>query len=187
MHVALDLDDVILDFVGGLLACAKKEHDVDIPEEAIRQWDLRPVLNPIIGYDWWDWLRERERLWPNFPAVNGAIGGIERLHRAGHYLEIVTSKPDWAAHNVWIWLGKWQPSVDRVTIVGPNDRKRDFTDAQFLVDDKLENLRGFKFPILFTRPHNSNIDISIHPGWPLLWRANNWHDVVEIINGLDSK
>ena len=91
------------------------------------------------GYaSWWDWLRDRDWLWSTFPAVEGAIGGIKRLRAAGHYVECVTSKPEWAEFNVWKWLGKWRPAFNQVTIVNTGQSKLDFTDADVIVDDKLD-------------------------------------------------
>lgn len=177
-HVAIDMDDVILDFVGGLRAAIKKEFDVDINPNDISQFELGPFLNPIVGESWWEWLRRRDWLWPNFPAVDGAIGTIERLRREGYYLEIVTSKPEWADYAVWKWLGKWRPAVQRVTIVRSGDVKAHFTDAPMLIDDKMQNIiewgPNHKRPaLLYTRPHNSlevinNIYIT---------RVMGWHDV----------
>ena len=174
------MDDVILDFVGGLRAAIKKEYDVEISEDDINKWDLAPILNPVVGYSWWKWLRERDWLWANFPAVNGAIGSIERLSHEGHYLEVVTSKPDWATYAVWKWLGRWRPRVNRVTIIGPDDKKIDFTDASLLVDDKTDNCIQFveagRNAILFDRPHNRHNTELI--------RATNWKDVMDVIHQL---
>jgi uncharacterized HAD superfamily protein len=158
MRIAVDLDDVVLDFVGGLREAVKKEYGVEIPEESIRDFNLRPYLDPIIGRNWWSWMEERTWLWANFPAVDGAIGTLDRLRRDGHYLELLTSKPRWAEHNVYKWLGKWRPPFQQVTIVGKDDNKADFSDATILIDDKWENVEDFsnagREALLFTRPHN---------------------------------
>lgn len=159
-HLAVDMDDVIVDFVGGLIGAMQKEHGATITQEqlAAAGWNLHPLLDPIVGYSWWTWLRENERLWANFPAVDGAIGAIRRLHRAGHYMELVTAKPEWARHNVWRWLGKWHPEFDRVTIVDTDASKVDATDAAWIIDDKPSHcadfIRANRNAILFARPHN---------------------------------
>jgi 5'(3')-deoxyribonucleotidase len=180
-HLAIDLDDVVLDFCGGLRDAIRKEYGVTITEEQMTQWDLHPLLDPIIGRSWWSWLREREWLWANFPAIDGAMGGLDTLRRQGFYLECVTSKPVWAEHNVYKWLGKWRPPFHRVTIVGPNHRKADYTDATILIDDKLENLVGFQASgkgrkgIMFDRPHNR------HDQFPA--RVGTWPELVETLLG----
>jgi 5'(3')-deoxyribonucleotidase len=177
LHIALDLDGVLLDFSGGLCEAIKTEYDVDLMPEDITDWDLHPVLDPIIGYSWWKWLRERDWLWPNFPAVDGAIGAIDRLRRDGHYLEIVTAKPDWATFAVWQWLGKWRPMVHRVTIVNTKgESKAHATNADILIDDKIENClewvesRSAGEAIVFGQPYNTEADAidSVYriEGWP---------------------
>src|SRR5574342_867968 len=158
MHLAIDLDDVVLDFCGGLRHSVMTEYGIEVKD--FTKWEISEVLNPIIGYSWWKWLRQRDWLWPNFPAVPGAIGTLGRLRRDGHYLECLTSKPEWAEFAVWKWLGKWRPPFNRVTIVGPEDRKALFTSAELLVDDRLENCLEFleadRQAILFDRPHNQD-------------------------------
>lgn len=177
MKIALDLDDVILDFCTGLRHAVKTEYGVDVEFDS---WDLNHTLNPVLGKSWWKWMRERDWLWSNFPAVQGAIGGIDILRQQGHYLEIVTSKPKWAEYSVWKWLGKWRPSVHRVTIVGTDDKKSDYTDARVLVDDKPDNCRDFldagRSAILFDRPHNQHSQ----KGFII---ARNWAEVVEQLTG----
>jgi len=178
-HIGVDMDDVVVDFVGGLVDAMKKEHGATITDKQLEEagWDLAPLLNPIIGQNWWTWLRESEWLWANFPAVDGAIGGLRTLRRDGHYLELITSKPEWAEHNVWKWLGKWRPPFNQVTIVGPKDQKIDFTDADVLIDDKPENCKQFtdnqRVAILFERPHNRGAETQA-------FRAANWQEILAI-------
>lgn len=184
MHIAVDADDVVVDFIGGLLAAVKKEHGVTILQESITEWDLHPVLDHHLGQSFWTWLRVKEWLWANFPAVDGAIGAIDKLRRDGHYLEMITSKPDWAEHNVWKFLGKWRPAFHRVTITKLEDKKADFTNADILIDDKPQNVLDFaatgREAILFSAPHNRGFT-DLPKG---IVRADNWQDVLGIIGAL---
>jgi 5'(3')-deoxyribonucleotidase len=184
-HIAIDMDDVLVDFVGGLCKAIQTERGITITAEDITQWDLHPILDPIIGYNWWTWLRKREWLWANFDAVPGAIGGIDSLRQQGHYVELLTSKPEWAEHNVWKWLGKWRPALHRVTIIGPEQHKVNFTDAMILIDDKIDNCISFAFQgrdaILFTRPHNQAYKPAPSS---YIYRANGWNEVLERVKEL---
>lgn len=178
-HIALDLDDCILDFTGGLRRSVALEYGVEVPE--FTDWHIRDVLDPILGRSWWKWMRERDFLWKTFPAVPGAIGTISQLREAGYYIEIVTSKPEWAEASVWQWLGRWRPAVHRVTIVNDKTSKSSVTDALILVDDKPRNCIEWadtgRFAILFDRPHNR-----LTPGYnPLIVRAEGWQDVRKIL------
>lgn len=185
MKIAIDLDDVVLDFVGGLRTVLKNEYAVELTDEQIFQWNLHPILDPIVGRNWWSWLKDRDWLWSTFPAIDGAIGGIDKLRRQGHYLVCVTSKPEWAEHNVWKWLGKWRPSFQQVIITKEGETKAHATDADVLVDDKLENVVEFaktgRFAILFDSPHNRKE--SLPPG---VVRAVDWMQVLELIESWQS-
>lgn len=185
IHIAVDMDDVMVDFVGGLLAAVKKEYGVTITEEQVTDWNLHPLLDPIIGYSWWDWMKKRQWLWANFPAVDGAIGSIDYLRAQGHYMELLTSKPDWARHNVWKWLGKWQADFDRVTIVPVTDSKTTkvfATDATLIIDDKPANCEGFlqyaRDAILFDRPHNLKFRQDMTDPSKAMRHAANWREVI---------
>lgn len=177
MHIAVDMDDVILDFTGGVIDAVNLEYAPSPPltVDDVKDWHIGEVLNPIIGYSWWRWMRKRSWLWSNFPAVPGAIGYLERLRSDGHYLEVVTSKPEWAEANVWQWLGKWKPPVQRVTIVNDSVEKVEATTAEVLVDDKFENVKAFadaaRHAVLFTRSHNRHA-----PRYPGVARTSGWED-----------
>lgn len=180
-HVAVDLDDVVLDLVGGVTGVVAREYGVEVPE--ITDWNMNLVLQPILGRPWMKFMRERDWLWSSFPAIDGAIGGVDTLRRRGFYVECVTSKPDWAEAQVWKWLGLWRPAFHRVTITGPEDRKVDMTEASLLIDDKPENCEGFlqegRRAILFTRPHNAR-NRQIHVAGAV--RMESWRAIVDALD-----
>lgn len=186
LHVAVDLDDVVLDFMAGVFSAFEREYGVR-PEYDQQPWGSAAVeftRHPMFlesGYqNWWGWLRDREWLWATFGTVPGAIGGIKRLRAAGHYVECVTSKPEWAEHNVWKWLGRWRPAFHAVTIVTAGDRKVDFTDADVLVDDKPQNCVEFmevgRHAVLFDRSQRAE-----HCG---AYTARDWESVVKVVGFL---
>lgn len=180
-RVAVDLDDVVLDFTGGLRRSVEVEYDVVVPP--FKTWDIAAVLNPIIGHSWWKWMKSRDWVWKTFPAVAGAIGGINILRTKGYWVEIVTSKPDWAEAAVWQWMGRWRPSVDRVTIVHDGDNKADFSDADILIDDKPQNCEEWaasgRPAVLFSRSHNLNVKV-VAP----IYRADSWSEAVALVEQL---
>lgn len=189
LHLAIDLDDVVLDFFPGVLSSFEKEFG-EVVEFDGRPWGpdadsfyKHPLLLAAGYKSWWDWLRDREWLWATFGTVSGAIGGIQTLRSQGHYVECVTSKPDWAEHNVWKWLGKWRPAFQRVTIVGRGTRKVDITEADVLIDDKPDNVREFiesgRKGILFDRSTGlGNFEAAYN--MPCKWAAN-WKRVLQHI------
>ncbi len=187
LHVAIDLDDVVLDFAGSVLECFKREYgepvqyDGDPWGQDMLDFAQHPMLLESGYTSWWDWLRDREWLWSTFPAIPGSIGGIKRLRTAGHYVECVTSKPAWAEYNVWKWLGKWRPAFNRVTVVSNGQRKTQFTSADVMVDDKLTTCQEFvecgRRAIWFNRARKS----AVLPEGRKLMVAWHWEHVVELV------
>jgi 5'(3')-deoxyribonucleotidase len=152
------MDGVLLDLVGGICSALRAEYGADLTPEDVDEWDMSPLLDPIVGRNWMRWLRDRD-LWSTFPAVEGAIGAVEQLRREGHYLEIVTSKPEWAEDIVWRWIAEHRLPVQRVTIVN-KDAKSAATDADVLIDDYPPNCIGWaesdpnRSALLFDAPYN---------------------------------
>jgi deoxypyrimidine-specific 5' nucleotidase type C protein (NT5C) len=188
LHLAIDLDDVVLDFMPSVMESFYREYGIR-PEFDGQPWGemaTKFYKHPLFlesGYkSWWDWLRDREWLWATFPAVPGAIGGIKRLRADGHYVECVTSKPEWAEHNVWKWLGKWRPSFQQVTIVTTGEAKIDMTDADVIVDDKQETVQDFRnngrYGILFDRSRIMPNSVSTIASWKV---AHVWEQVVRCV------
>jgi hypothetical protein len=180
------MDDVLLDFAGGLAHAVWREYGVTVELDT---WDIAPRLNPILGQSWWKWMRARDWLWPNFPAIPGAIGGLTQLRNDGHYLEIVTSKPEWAEFSVWKWLGKWRPPVHRVTIMdsGKGQSKLEVTDAALIVDDKPSTVDEWmaegRMAILFTGQSSYKRDHEDYTGDAL--KAKSWSRVVSLVKELN--
>ena len=183
--VAVDMDDVMVDFLGGLLDSVYIETGVRIERASITKWDLHPLLDPILGRDFWDWLKDKEWIWAHFPAYPGAVQGLERLRRASHEIEAVTAKPDWAVHNVYKWLGRWRVPVRRVVVVGTKDNKAHNSNARWLIDDKPQNCYDWadtgRPSILFSQPHNERFGVPIYG-----YRAKNWQEAVDIITENDN-
>ncbi len=190
-HVAIDMDDVVVDFMPGVAHSYELEfgESLDISGGT---WSrpLTTLHTPALkaaGYKTiWSWLRDREWLWALFPAIPGSIGGIATLRAQGLYVEAVTSKPTWAEHNVWKWLGKWRPAFNRVTIVTTGQRKVDFTDADVIVDDKLETcvefLEAGRTAVWFDRHDMEGVEV---PGQ--IWRARDWQGVLQCINHITGR
>jgi 5'(3')-deoxyribonucleotidase len=160
-HIAVDLDDVVLDFWKGVCAAVELEYGIKVDPAQTRDWDNNQVKTMNVfgkGRTWWDWLKERDWIWQTFGVVPGALGGLHQLRQAGYWLECVTSKPEWAEWTTWKWLGKWRPPFNSVTIVNSTQRKVDMTDAHIIIDDKPQNCEEFqdagRRSITFKQPWN---------------------------------
>lgn len=177
-EIALDFDDVMCDFGDGIRQAILDEFGVFVP--TFKQWNITEVLNPIVGEDWFGgWLKRRPERWVNFKATEGAIGGISQLRRDGHYLEVVTAKPEWAEFVIWEWFGKHHPQINRVTIVDVDVPKSEATDAELLIDDSPDNVLEWvedgRPAILYSRSHNEAYGVQGVP------RVRSWRELVELV------
>jgi len=191
-HVAVDLDDVTVDFVPGLLRSYAIEFDEVYeysdpwgPEMVAFFTKGTPKLRAAGYGDAWEWLRERDWLWAQFPAVDGAIGGVSTLRERGLFVEALTSKPKWAEPQVYRWLGKWRPAFQRTTIVPVGESKLDYSDADLIIDDRLktcvEFLEAGRQAIWFDR-HDTGTKV---PNGA--WRARDWDGVIVNVNHITGR
>jgi FMN phosphatase YigB (HAD superfamily) len=193
LHVAVDMDDVLVDFSGGIRAAIEREFGITIPLGD--PWDPAfSAFGEVHGVPFgkggaWGWLQENRHLWSNFPAIPGAVGGLRQLRQAGHKVELLTSKPDWAIPQVYSWLGKWRLQVPKVTIVGKDEVKAEHTDADILVDDKPSHVLDFaksgraavwfnRFGLSWTAGFST--EDYFNPDYPIA-TAVDWPAVVRIV------
>lgn len=187
LHVVLDLDDTVLDFTPGVIEAVNRDFDVTINARDKKNFEFGQYLDHIIGRDWWEWLEDHAHIWgEKFTPVPGALGGIEKLRAAGHWLELVTAKPDWAEDQVWVWLAKYKPRVHQVTFAPMKEvSKADLSpDGDVLVDDRPENCLEWaatgRLAILFSRP--DNLDYARFEPLPdHIVRAHGWSSVLRTI------
>jgi len=182
--IAVDVDDVLLDFGGRVIQTVNKEYDAKLTSADITSWNLNELLDPILGEDWWAWWEERDWLWAKADAIDGAMGALRVLHQKGYRIELVTAKPDWARKGLNLWLSRWNPWYDAL-IIGPARpamNKTWVTNADLLIDDKPDNCKDFtddgRMAILFTRPHNLGFTASSIGAR----RAGNWRHALMLID-----
>lgn len=187
MHIAVDMDDVLVDFVGMICETVSRDFNVvpPITKDDITDWNFGQFLDQYIGQDWWAWLEENASIWgAKARPIPGAIGAIAQLRRDGHRLEILTSKPPWAERFVFSWLDKYAPKINGVTLVPLNGNKTEWTDAAVLVDDREKNVvewvesKKWRRAILFPAPHNAGFNTA---PFPRITRVRDWNEIVHMV------
>ena len=115
----------------------------------------------------------------NMPVLPGAIEFVERLYQLDHEVVIVTSPhrgvPKWChERTAWLWR---HFSIQREDIIFTSKKDRVFGDV--LVDDKPQNLVGFRERgILFDQPWNRDVRGA--------YRAESYQDVVARLRWIDA-
>lgn len=201
--VCIDADDVTVDFVGLVCAVVSRDFDVQPPvtKEDVTSWNFGQFLDQYIGKDWWEWWESRAVLWgTKAKPIPGALGGIEKLRRDGHRLELLTSKPPWAEQAMYVWLGRYAPQVHQVTMVPLGGDKTKWTQGDILIDDRDKNVtewvqsRGDRVALLFDAPHNREFAERVESELPRalprtltdyqinrILPVKDWHEVLERI------
>lgn len=188
MHLGIDMDNVVVDFVGGIEKAIEREFGRTV---SLDEYNFALDVDPIVGQSWWKWLENRD-LWHTFPPVQGALGGMDHLRMDGHHLELITAKPRWAEKAVWRWVAEWLPPVHRVTI-GTIDKKTlktqpksELSDADVLIDDHPANIEEFSAAggvgILFAHRHNRGAELP-----PDTYRAAGWDDVEVLVAEIERR
>jgi 5'(3')-deoxyribonucleotidase len=190
VKIAVDLDDVCVEYFRSVVDEVNHEFGTDLDYEETLSWDDNPLKRLDVfgeGRDWWTWMESRCHLWSRFPAVAGAVEGIDALKARGHYVECLTSKPEWARWVVWDWLALHQPDFDSVTICPTGVPKHSLSHAGVLIDDAPHNVEAWtakgRWAILFDRPWNRSIR-------PLdltnCVRARGWNEVIEAVDAIEA-
>lgn len=176
----------MIDFVPHLARCVRTEFGVEMDDT---KWEsIETAVDwRAYGYkSWWSWLKQRDWLWALAPAIPGSIGGVQWLRANGHRPELLTAKPDWAEPQVHRWLGRWRPSFERTNIVGVKANKPSCSDADVLIDDRVQNVEQWvksddsRTAILFGQPWNQDWDPQ-----PRIIRASGWQATLEAVRLLE--
>mgnify|MGYP001595556254 CR=1 FL=1 len=188
--ISCDLDDVILDFIGGVLKSIKLEFGHEISFSTMTSWEKHPLADfdwKSYGYSsWWSWMEYHNWLWATFAPVEGALGGLAALQKSGYDIELITSKPKWASSQVYRWLARHRLALRRVAIVNDEEPKHVYTDTKILIDDKPKTIQTWirsdpeRYAILFCRPWNCNI----YPE-SRLFVASTWKNIPACIRAIE--
>lgn len=191
LHVAFDADDVVVDYVSLVCDVLNRDYGVTPPvtKDDIVSWEFGKFLDEHIGIDWWTWWETKAHLWGSkAKPIEGALGALEKLTRDGHRLEIVTSKPPWARRYMWEWCFRYDPLVSAVIQVPLNGDKTQYTNAQYLVDDRPKNVeewvasRKDRQALLYFAPHNLDWKPStVEHG--RIQRVVDWAHVKHVLEG----
>lgn len=157
MNIAIDVDEVLRDFVGQLIIEYKKDfpdHDVT----PVESWDVSlsfPIGHAL--YDYFKLTRPRE-IFEYAPVLKGAQDMCEELRQDGHILWLVTSQEKGNEVYTCNWLAKNYISYDHLVFTSQKDR----VVCDVLLDDGMHNLEAFKktggIAVCMDKPWNKDWD-----------------------------
>lgn len=180
--VLLDVDGVLCDFMGPLVAEINVQLGTTFKREDVTCWNPRDALgltNKQIDavYD----MTARAPGWcRTLEPYSGAVEGFHRLKEVAN-IHIVTTP----FHTSKTWMSERTEWLKQYFDVKPEDitftSRKEWISADYLVDDKAEtclqwDLQYHGVPILWDTPHNRQLQDN---GW-CVSRVKSWDELMSI-------
>lgn len=193
MIIALDVDGPLAASLEAVLLRYNADWNDTLTAEHIVAWDVHRFVKPECGKGVYDYFRQ-STLYDDVAVVADAVWGVEQLRALGHTVRFVTANMFDMTDPKARWLLRHGFSTDEQPHFLPRDlfiaQDKNFIDADLLVDDRAETVRKWvdnkhRKAILFDRPWNrSLLDEVPSAFWSWAHRAENWKQVVRIVEGL---
>ena len=176
--IGVDVDDVMLDFVGILLEVYNSEWNDNLTVNDITDWYLAKFVKPECNKKVYEYFEDPSLYWAANP-IDHAVAGIKFLRLLGHRVVFITHSS----------LGSSGAKYKKLKELGILEDSKDYIEAKdktlvkfdFLIDDKPQTLLDYKLgvPIAFTRPWNKSMNHNP--------RVNNWEEIVDLFRIMAEK
>lgn len=176
MRIALDIDNVVLDWQGHWMDLYTLHFDREVPYEVTGLWDACTLGTHFADHDdFFGWFAEAGG-WDSIGYVPGAPGALAWLKRQpGWRFEFVTSRPRAGEESARALARKHGTTVRFL-----GNRDKHLAHASLWIDDSPEVLTNLaehgKRAIRLERPWNE--------GAPATWSAPHWPAILEILEDL---
>lgn len=166
IHIFLDMDGVLSDFVGG----CEQEFDCDLSD--IDNWGFWSEIG-ISSNQFWSTIQDNPRFWFDLDPYPWSRDLVNLcLEKTQGNVTIITS-PDMAAHTYGQkagWVMKFYPGLARKLFVGPQKHLLAQSN-RILIDDSDDNIKKFKkaggktitFPQKWNRLNFNFDEVSVNP------------------------
>lgn len=171
MLVLVDVDGVCADLHTEWLRRYNRKYNDRLAYTDVKSWGIHEYVKPECGKKIFDILEEPD-LYACTPIISGALEGVKALRDWGHRVVFVTAyfntpKVEWLHNNGFLVEypyndGRWNTCTDVAML---NDKQLLAHCADAIIDDRPENLTGFKNPILFNQPWNQDYKGERAYGW----------------------
>lgn len=146
LHILLDIDGVLADFVGGV----EKEFDVDLSD--LEAWGMATAISAkkdinLTKNQFWNKIQSNDRFWADLEPYPWAFDLVDMLKRevGPKKITLVTS-PDMAVKTYTqkaYWVGKHFPDLIRQFFIGPQKWLM-AKENRILIDDSDFNIKNFE-------------------------------------------
>lgn len=166
----VDIDDVIWDLLKAWVEYLNTRYGTSVSWEEIDEWDMKKSFPMLTDKQIYEMFTELD-FWMSVQPKIGAVEALKILQaKFNIYLLSATSVRTISVKS--IALRDKFPMIDENHMIFCNNKQ--LVQGEYLIDDKLDNLIGGKYKkILFTAPHNKNIEIPED-----IIRCDSWSDVL---------
>lgn len=174
LRIAVDMDEVIADSFSKHLSLYNQQVGANLTREVVSKKGLGAVI-PHDRRDQFAAIPHGEGFFNDLDVIEGSQEALLELSRH-HDIFIASAAMDvpTSFDAKYKWLQKHFAFIPATRIVFCGDKN--IVDADILVDDRSRHFADFRGTgILFTAPHNAGESAEL--------RANNWNDVLRILQG----
>lgn len=139
IHIFLDMDGVLSDFVGG----CEKEFDCDLSD--IDNWGFWSKIG-ISKHEFWNRIQQNKRFWFDLEPYSWARDLVNFCMELTKGDVTIVTSPDMSAHTYGQkagWVMKFFPGLARKLFVGPQKHLL-AQEGRILIDDSNKNIDDFK-------------------------------------------
>lgn len=195
MKVIVDMDNVLADFVSGVLKRWNKVSETNVKFEDIKVWWMEEILGTNkFGVDSLkvlpEWMREKG-FFLELDPIPEAIWGFNKLQELGHDVIVATSIPEDTHSNAYDdkrwWMKTYFPNWPMKNFIACC--RKGLLKGDALIDDGEHNIKdwaasnGLWFgrqlspTIIFDAPWNQKTEAD--------FRVYGWHQIVALIESLE--
>lgn len=180
MDILLDMDGVIVDFVGG---CSRIASSLGIEKEFLSGLEkgefLLEELFPGEAFNSFKREVEKPGFWLALAPMPGAVETIKSLHDHNHELIIVTAPYNHSPRCYYekvMWVNEYLPFINtRESFIGTSAKYR--VRGDLLVDDQGKNIdKFFGLTCKFNHPYNRTVESD--------FSISSWKDFPSVINSI---
>ena len=169
--IGVDIDDTILSLIDRWCEAYNKDFDDNLKPSDITDWSFDQFVKPEAKDNIYDYIYSPE-IFEYARPIEGALESINYLKNQGHRIIYISANNPCNVKERWLIKNGF--AEDETSLICAYNKS--LISVDFLVDDKFQNVRDTQgIGILFNQPHNFKYE------WDL--RANNWDEVVDIIEG----
>ena len=109
MRLGIDLDGVVADFNSGGYGATTGSTAPNCRLTSVKAWDAIPSLTHFEDMgEFWKWARDHDghTLFRHLDTYPGAVDALWELGQKRHEIVIITTKPFWAIHDTFAWIGQ---------------------------------------------------------------------------------